>query len=674
MNQAESAGFRPTISFTVGACRCRRGLARTFLTAMATAMGTAALAGTSLAIPVAAASPTPSPTNYGSATVTTETLAGADLYGTAIAISQNVSPDGGLPVVYLVSGASGADAAAAGWAAAREGGVVLYTPASSLPAAVADELVRLKPSRVEVMGGASGIADSVLSQVIALLPAATVVERVSGSDAFGTAATLSARSFQANTGATYHAITPGRVLDSRSGVGATRFVSKVKQTFAVAGLFGVPADAVGVTGNVTIVGQTQAGYVTVAPSLAADALPSTSTINFPVGDIRANGITVSLGPGASSMPCTRPRAPPAVSTSSSTSPATSPTTPPGPPTTPSLPGGSSTRALESERRGSCRRSSRSFAVAGLFGVPADAVGVTGNVTIVGQTQAGYVTVAPSLAADATALHIDDQLPGRRHPGQRHHRLPRAGGKLDAMYAAASAASSVDIIFDVTGYFANDPPGATYHAVTPGRVLDWRSGVGATRFVSKVKQTFAVAGPLRRAGGCGGGNRQRHDRGTDPGRLRPPWRRLWPPTALPSTIDDQLPGRRLSPGQRHHRLPRAGGQARCHRTRPRAPPAVSTSSSTSPATSRHTIPPGPDLPRQRDGGRSPLTEPCRGRRRGIGGGDTGRTVSAGRAAIHCPRPPPTELLAGSLRGSPSSWSASRSVGFRHRPDADQRHST
>jgi carboxypeptidase T len=135
-------------------------------------------------------------------------------------------------------------------------------------------------------------------------------------------------------GATFHAITPGRVLDSRIGLGATRFVSKVKQPFAVGGLFGVPADAVGVTGNVTIVGQTQPGYVTVAPSLAADAMPSTSTINFPVGDIRANGITVSLGPG---------------------------------------------------------------------------------------------------------------------------------GKLDAMYAAEDAASTVDVIFDVTGYFANDPTGGPYHA-------------------------------------------------------------------------------------------------------------------------------------------------------------------------------------------------------------------
>ncbi|MGD0249002.1 MAG: cell wall-binding repeat-containing protein [Candidatus Limnocylindrales bacterium] len=128
-------------------------MARTLLRAIATALGTAALVSTSVAVPVSAASATPSQSNYGSATVTTETLAGADLYATGVAISQSLSPDGGIPVVYLVSGASAADAVAAGVAAARDGGIVLYTGNSSVPAAVADELVRLNPARVEVMGG-----------------------------------------------------------------------------------------------------------------------------------------------------------------------------------------------------------------------------------------------------------------------------------------------------------------------------------------------------------------------------------------------------------------------------------------------------------------------------------------------------------------------------------------
>ena len=99
------------------------------------------------------------------------------------------------------------------------------------------------------------------------------------------------------SGATFHAITPGRVLDSRINQGAVLFHSRTKQTFAVAGLDGVPAGAVAVTGNVTIVGQTRNGYVTVAPSLTSGTQPGTSTINFPTADVRANGITVSLGSG-----------------------------------------------------------------------------------------------------------------------------------------------------------------------------------------------------------------------------------------------------------------------------------------------------------------------------------------------------------------------------------------
>ena len=98
--------------------------------------------------------------------------------------------------------------------------------------------------------------------------------------------------------ATYHTLTPARVLDSRISLGAGLFHSQTKQTFTVAtAASGVPTSAVAVTGNVTIVGQARNGYVTVAPSLTSGVQPPTSTINFPVGDIRANGITVPLAPG-----------------------------------------------------------------------------------------------------------------------------------------------------------------------------------------------------------------------------------------------------------------------------------------------------------------------------------------------------------------------------------------
>ena len=272
-------------------------ISRVVLVRLVAALGIVTLVGTTTSMSVAANSVIQPQSALGSSTVVTESFDGADQYGVSVAISRSLSPHGAVPVVYLVSGVAYADALAAGPAAARDGGVILYTGSSSLPVAVANELVRLAPARVEVMGGTSTITDTVMSKVSALLAPSTIVERVSGPDAYGTAAALSARSFRANTGATFHARTPGRVLDSRLSLGARLFHSQVKQSFAVSGLFGIPAGAIAVTGNVTIVGQTHGGYVTVAPSLTSGVVPPTSTINFPVGDIRANGITVALGVG-----------------------------------------------------------------------------------------------------------------------------------------------------------------------------------------------------------------------------------------------------------------------------------------------------------------------------------------------------------------------------------------
>jgi len=54
----------------------------------------------------------------------------------------------------------------------------------------------------------------------------------------------------------------------------------------------VPPDALAVTGNLTVVGQTKAGYVSITKNPVAT--PPVSTLNFPLGDVRANGVTVPL--------------------------------------------------------------------------------------------------------------------------------------------------------------------------------------------------------------------------------------------------------------------------------------------------------------------------------------------------------------------------------------------
>ena len=100
-------------------------------------------------------------------------------------------------------------------------------------------------------------------------------------------------------GSSYVPIPPVRVLDTRpafqiglSGV----FHANTPRTFQVDGAFGIPANAIAVTGNVTIANQTGAGYVSVTPTAVAN--PTSSTINFPLGDTRANNLTVPLAPTA----------------------------------------------------------------------------------------------------------------------------------------------------------------------------------------------------------------------------------------------------------------------------------------------------------------------------------------------------------------------------------------
>ena len=125
------------------------------------------------------------------AQVTLERIAGADRYGTAVAISQRLYPNGsvpagGVPVVYLSSGETYADAVAAGPLAAHDHGVILLTPAASLPDVVATELTRLAPQRLVVLGGPTTVSDGVMA--LAEDAAGVMAERVAGADRYETAA------------------------------------------------------------------------------------------------------------------------------------------------------------------------------------------------------------------------------------------------------------------------------------------------------------------------------------------------------------------------------------------------------------------------------------------------------------------------------------------------------
>jgi len=54
----------------------------------------------------------------------------------------------------------------------------------------------------------------------------------------------------------------------------------------------VPAGATAVTGNLTVTGQSSLGYLYMGPNATNN--PTSSTLNFPVKDDRANAVTVAL--------------------------------------------------------------------------------------------------------------------------------------------------------------------------------------------------------------------------------------------------------------------------------------------------------------------------------------------------------------------------------------------
>lgn len=118
-------------------------------------------------------------------------VSGSDRYATAVAVSQESHPRGAA-TVFIASGAGYPDALAAAPAARQLGAPVLLTRPDSLPPLVAEELTRLSPTKVVVLGGTPSVATSVIDEVRAAAPG-TRVERWHGSDRYETAAVISRR-------------------------------------------------------------------------------------------------------------------------------------------------------------------------------------------------------------------------------------------------------------------------------------------------------------------------------------------------------------------------------------------------------------------------------------------------------------------------------------------------
>ena len=241
-------------------------------------------------------------------------------------------------------------------------------------------------------------------------------------------------------------------MDTRPGshIGTpTTLHSGVPQTLSVAGDNGIPADATAITGNLTVVGQSRAGYLSVTPDPAA--APTSSTLNFPLGDVRANGLTADLN-AAGDLSITY------IGGASSTTNALLDVTgyyvegdAAGLLFYPLNPG----RVLDT--RGSTlsgltglfsASTPRTLEVGSHFGVPGGAEAVTGNLTVVGQTAAGYVSITPTPTSTPTTSTINFPTGDIRANGVT---VPLDSDDLSLVYKAPSG-KKTHLLLDVTGYF------------------------------------------------------------------------------------------------------------------------------------------------------------------------------------------------------------------------------
>lgn len=114
-------------------------------------------------------------------------LSGLNRYETAAEISAAAFPDP-VPVVYIATGENFPDALAGGPAAVAAGGPILLTLPTAIPDATTEELLRLAPEHIVVLGGSSVVGDEVVGD---LEPYASgTVTRVARDNRYATAAAV----------------------------------------------------------------------------------------------------------------------------------------------------------------------------------------------------------------------------------------------------------------------------------------------------------------------------------------------------------------------------------------------------------------------------------------------------------------------------------------------------
>ncbi|MBO3662026.1 cell wall-binding repeat-containing protein [Microbacterium stercoris] len=123
---------------------------------------------------------------------------GADRYATSVQVSRQYAA--GPSVAYIASGSDYADALSAAPAAAKLGGPLLLTQPTQLPKVVSDELLRLKPKAIVVVGGTGAVSASVYSALAKIQPN---IRRDAGSDRYATSRVVNQKAFPGGSSIAY---------------------------------------------------------------------------------------------------------------------------------------------------------------------------------------------------------------------------------------------------------------------------------------------------------------------------------------------------------------------------------------------------------------------------------------------------------------------------------------
>jgi hypothetical protein len=377
------------------------------------------------------------------------------------------------------------------------------------------------------------VAVAAVQTLLALLVIGVAPSLAGSTGSYGAGAGSSSRSWAAaapTSGATYTAIPPRRILDTRptipsgnpTNIGLSgKFVAGTVRRFAVAGARyvgggsapAIPANAVAITGNLTIVYETAPGVIDLGPAVTPDG--ATSSLNFVPGDTRANNVT--LGLATDGYLSAVYRTPSAGATTDLIFDLTGYFTPGA--------GGATYHTVVTPGRVLDTRPTyggvthigpltklpnrvvKSFPVVGVTGlgwsspqVPSTAVAVTGNVTVTNATSLGYVALGPTMSTFPSTSTANVAAWTNVANGVT---VALYRGSLSVVWCGTTG-SSADVIFDVTGYFTSGPDGLYYYPIAPSRVLDSSKNLGITGpFPSRTAQLFTLPGVPTGAAGISG---------------------------------------------------------------------------------------------------------------------------------------------------------------------------